>query len=105
MTGPLPSYAGATNGTDPPVPPAAAPGDDREPVPVYLTNAVRTSAGPGPGLKYLPPAEAGSLVARRLAVHGETPPRGYLGARQLSKSHRHKRGAVVTGTAVPAGPL
>ena len=41
------------------------------------TNAVRTSAGPGPGVKYLPPAEAGSLVARRLAVHGDQPPRGY----------------------------
>jgi hypothetical protein len=79
VTGPRPSYAGATNAADPPVPPAPAPEDGREPVPVYLTNAVRTSAGPGPGVKYLPPAEAGSLVARRLAVHGTEPPRSFLG--------------------------
>ncbi len=30
---------------------------------VFLTNAIRTSAGPGPGAKELPPAEAVALVA------------------------------------------
>lgn len=44
---------------------------------VYLTNGTRTSAGPGPGLKYLPPDEAGRLVSARLAAYGEKPPRGY----------------------------
>jgi hypothetical protein len=46
-------------------------------VAVYLTNGTRTSVGPGPGLKRLPPAEAGRLVSARLAAYGETPPRGY----------------------------
>jgi hypothetical protein len=45
-------------------------------VPVYLTNAVRTSAGPGPGPKMLPSPEAGALVRDRLAVYGDQPPRG-----------------------------
>ncbi len=47
--------------------------------PVYVTNAVRTSAGPGPGVKYLPPQEAADLVARRMAIHGERPPRSTMG--------------------------
>ncbi|MGH3304893.1 MAG: hypothetical protein ACRDOK_25140 [Streptosporangiaceae bacterium] len=37
-------------------------------VKLTLTNAVRTSAGPGPGTKRLPPAEAAYLVARKVAV-------------------------------------
>jgi hypothetical protein len=77
MTGPRPSYAGAANAADPPVPPAQEAG---ELVPVYLTTAVRTSAGPGPGPRRLPAAEAGALVGRRLAIHGDQPPRGFLGA-------------------------
>ena len=48
-------------------------------MPVFVSVAIRTSAGPGPGVKYLPPAEAGSLVARRLAVRGDQPPATYLG--------------------------
>jgi hypothetical protein len=79
VTGPRPSYAGTANAADPPVPPAGQEGGG-ELVPVYLTTAVRTSAGPGPGPKLLPPAEASSLVGRRLAVYGDQPPRGYLGA-------------------------
>jgi hypothetical protein len=59
--------------TDPP----AAGGADEPLVAVYLTNGTRTSAGPGPGVKRLPPAEAGALVRARLAAYGERPPRGY----------------------------
>jgi hypothetical protein len=73
---PLPSYQGTSNATGP----APAPLDTSgEPVPVFLTSAVRTSAGPGPGVKLLPPAEAAGLVARRLAVAGDRPPRGFPG--------------------------
>jgi hypothetical protein len=43
-------------------------------VQVYLTNATRTSRGPGPGPKRLPAAEAGRLVENRLAVYGSEPP-------------------------------
>jgi hypothetical protein len=39
-------------------------------VTVYLVNATRTLAGPGPGPKELPPAEAAALVAAKYAVHG-----------------------------------
>jgi hypothetical protein len=71
---------GVTNASAPaPFSPAAEDGDGGL-VPVYLTAAVRTSGGPGPGVKRLPRAEAGSLVARRIAVHGDQPPTGYLGA-------------------------
>ncbi len=48
-------------------------------VPVYLTNATRTSAGPGPGVKHLPPAEANALIYAKLAVAGDRPPRGMDG--------------------------
>jgi hypothetical protein len=44
-------------------------------VQVYVTNAVRTSTGPGPGPKTLPEAEAGQLVKDRHAVYGSEPPR------------------------------
>jgi hypothetical protein len=60
-----------------PLPPAAAPVEGGEPVPVFLTNGVRTSGGSGPGVVRVPPAEAGRLVKARLAVHGEAPPRGW----------------------------
>jgi hypothetical protein len=46
-------------------------------VTVFLTTGIRTSAGPGPGVKQLPPAEAAALVADRRAVYGEQAPRGY----------------------------
>jgi hypothetical protein len=77
VTGPRPSYRGVTNAADPDVPPPD-PGDG-EPVVIFLTVAVRTSSGPGPGPKALPPAEAASLVGRRMAVYGDTPPRGFPG--------------------------
>ena len=58
-----------------PVPPAAPPGDR---ITVYLTVAVRTSDGPGPGPKSLPAAEASALVRRRHATYGDTAPAGFL---------------------------
>jgi hypothetical protein len=78
VTGPRPSYVGAANATDPAVPPGPVAGEG-EPVVIFLTVAVRTSAGPGPGPKSLPPAEAASLVGRRMAVYGPAPPRGWPG--------------------------
>lgn len=52
---------------------------DHEPdlVPVYLTVAVRTSGGPGPGVVRVPRLEAARIVADRHGVAGERPPRGY----------------------------
>lgn len=41
---------------------------------IYLTNGVRTSAGPGPGPKTLPATEAGRLVSAKLAVYGSRNP-------------------------------
>jgi hypothetical protein len=73
---PLPSYSGTSNATGP----APAPLDTSgTPVPCFLLNGVRTSQGPGPGPMMLPPAEAASLVARKLAVAGSTPPSGWPG--------------------------
>jgi hypothetical protein len=69
-----------------PGPDSQAPQASPQPVPpgqeladVYLTTAVRTSAGPGPGVKRLPAAEANRLIARKHAVSGTEPPRGYMG--------------------------
>ena len=47
------------------------------PVSVYLTTAVRTSDGLGPGVKRVPPGEAAALVNDRRAVYGDQPPRGF----------------------------
>ena len=57
-----------------PVPPAAPPG---ERITVYATVAVRTSAGPGPGVLELPRDEAARMVADRHAVYGAAAPRGF----------------------------
>ena len=46
-------------------------------VTVYVTNAIRTSRGVGPGPLKLPPDEAGRLLKDRLAVPGDQAPRGY----------------------------
>ena len=48
-------------------------------VPVFVTTGVRTSAGPGPGVLHVPQAEANALCARKHAVPGTEPPRGYAG--------------------------
>ena len=45
---------------------------------IYVTTAVRTSAGPGPGVLELPADEANRIVSSRLGVLGSEPPRGYL---------------------------
>lgn len=60
----------------PPLPPAP-PGDGDELVPVFVTVAVRTSAGPGPGVRRVPPAEAGWLIRQKYASAGTEPPSGY----------------------------
>ena len=41
---------------------------------VFLTNAVRTSRGPGPGVKCLPAGEASALCAMKYAVYGSRDP-------------------------------
>jgi hypothetical protein len=46
-------------------------------VPVYLTVAVRTSGGAGPGVVRVPPDEAARIVGRRHGIPGEQPPRGF----------------------------
>ncbi len=46
-------------------------------VTVFATNGTRTSACCGPGVLRLPPAEAARLVAAKLAVYGEAPPRNF----------------------------
>jgi hypothetical protein len=51
--------------------------DQPDLVAVYLTVAVRTSAGPGPGVVHVSRDEAARLVAARHGVSGERPPRGY----------------------------
>ena len=48
---------------------------EREPLrTVYVTNAVRTSRGPGPGVKTLPASECSALINMRYAVPGTRPP-------------------------------
>lgn len=49
----------------------SANGGEAEVVTVYLASAVRTSAGPGPGVKRRPPAEAAALVGNRHALYGD----------------------------------
>jgi hypothetical protein len=66
-----------SNAPEPLTSPPPLPGERGKPAPVFVTVAVRTSAGPGPGVKQLPPAEAGRLVAQKLAVHGDKPPWGW----------------------------
>ena len=46
-------------------------------VPVFVTSGVRTSDGPGPGVRRVPAAEASRIVASRHGVMGDQPPRGF----------------------------
>jgi hypothetical protein len=63
----------ATRGEQKPTPAFAQ--QPAEPqVTIYLTNGIRTSAGPGPGVKVLPATEAGRLVMAKLAVYGSRSP-------------------------------
>jgi hypothetical protein len=48
-------------------------------VTIYLTSGVRTSAGPGPGVKTLPAPEANALIGMKYAVYGADPPDGMGG--------------------------
>lgn len=57
--------------------PAASAPDER--VTVFVVVGVRTSDGPGPGVKRVPHAEAQALLANRVAVAGDQPPRNYVG--------------------------
>ena len=43
----------------------------------YLTVAIRTSRGCGPGVKRLPASEAARIVNAKLGVLGTAPPRGF----------------------------
>lgn len=43
-------------------------------VTIYVTVGVRTSQGPGPGVKVLPASEAGRLVGMKYAVYGARNP-------------------------------
>ena len=43
-------------------------------VTVYVVNGTRTSQGPGPGVKQLPPLEANALIRQRFAVPGDRAP-------------------------------
>jgi hypothetical protein len=76
--GPARPLSTASNKTEPQA--GWAPGDTSgELVTVFVTNGVRTSDGPGPGVKRVPPAEAQALYAGRVAVTGDQPPRGWTG--------------------------
>jgi hypothetical protein len=68
-----PTLAPAPQAVPQPVPPGTELAD------VYMTVAIRTSAGPWPGHKRLPQAEANLLIARKHAVAGTEPPRSFLG--------------------------
>lgn len=46
-------------------------------VPVFVVVGVRTSQGPGPGPKMLPPDEAARVIGAKLAVYGHQPPYGF----------------------------
>ena len=69
----------SSNAPDPPLEPPYPERGPGKPVLVFVTVAVRTSDGPGPGVKHVPPAEASALIAAKHAVPGEQPPRGWPG--------------------------
>jgi hypothetical protein len=54
-------------------------------VDVFLTNAVQTSDGPGPGVKHVPPGEAAELMGNRRAVYGEHAPARFRGWRRAAE--------------------
>jgi len=43
-------------------------------VTIYVVVGVRTSAGPGPGVKTLPASEAGAIVSMKYAAYGDRDP-------------------------------
>ena len=72
-----PSYEGTSNVTVPPVPPPDPVAGEDDKVACFVLNGTRTSDGPGPGVKRLDPAEAARLIAMKMAVAGDQPPRGW----------------------------
>src|SRR6266567_4401642 len=66
-------------------------------VTVFVTNAVRTSAGPGPGPKQLPSDEANRIINSKLGVYGSQPPRNYTDGGQQGPVV----GAVPFGSTIP----
>jgi len=64
-------------------------------VAIYLTNAIATSAGSGPGVVRVPRDEASRIIAHKLGVPGSAPPRSYADGGQSGP---------VTGTRVFGGP-
>ena len=64
-------------------------------VDVFLTNAVATSGGPGPGVVRVPRDEASRIIAHKLGVAGSRPPRSYADGGQAGP---------VTGTRTFGGP-
>jgi hypothetical protein len=89
VSGPLPGDASlwppadaATSNASSGHPAAPGPGagmEDSPPAVIFLVNATRTSAGSGPGPVQVPAAEAAALVAAKLAIYGDQPPRGWPG--------------------------
>lgn len=66
-----------------PQPPAPPPGDR---ITVYATVAVRTSAGPGPGVLDLPAAEANRLIGMKYGLYGDRPGRSHVRGQVLELS-------------------
>jgi hypothetical protein len=73
-----PGTGGTSSASEPSAYPPAADGSG-ELVEVFVTVAVRTSSGPGPGATRLPREEASSLTGRRMAVTGSEPPLNWPG--------------------------
>jgi hypothetical protein len=66
-----------SNMPDPPQVPPDIPAGEGDKVACFVLNGTRTSDGSGPGVKRLDPAEAGRLIAMKMAVAGDRPPRGW----------------------------
>ena len=54
-------------------------------VTIFVTNGVRTSQGPGPGVKVLPASEAGAIVSMKYAVYGDRDPSQSTGPEPVVK--------------------
>lgn len=52
---------------------------------VFLTNAIRTSQGPGPGVKVLPISEASAIISMKYAVPGDRDPAQSTGPEPTTK--------------------
>lgn len=52
---------------------------------IYVTNAVRTSQGPGPGPMRLPVSEANAIISMKMAVAGSRDPAQATGPEPVVK--------------------